>query len=352
MKQSNILDPIHDTLDPNVWDDPGADAPKLKPQLRKWIISRITEIIRESEFGDPTAWLSLVLTGSLTTYQFSPESDCDVSLFVDPQILPDWDRAKMIALMIDQLDEVKLPGTTHPMQGFVVPPLIKREDLYQPGLRSGYDLLKDEWIIPPERNRVHDVEREYNSYYVYALESADKMERLLKYDPQKAVQYWHQIHRRRRADQQRGKGDYSESNIVYKFLANRGLFPAIEEASGEHIAGKEKILNKLVQKFVYDPTQRKLLVGPLAPIEGVASTHNQLAQQLGVAPGTSLVQGYVNQPGYASFYSLGNPGYKAQWEAEQALKKAIPHVQFSNPQDDLWNDESLWDELQTQQNTL
>jgi hypothetical protein len=104
------------------------------------------------------------------------------------------------------------------------------------GLRSGYDILQDHWIVPPERARIHDVEREQNADYIYALESADKMERLLRYEPQKAVQYWHQIHSRRRRDQQAGKGDYSQANIVYKFLANRGLFPEISGVSGEYIA--------------------------------------------------------------------------------------------------------------------
>jgi hypothetical protein len=64
------------------------------------------------------------------------------------------------------------------------------------------------------------------------------MDRLLKYEPDKAVMLWHQIHKRRRRDHQAGKGDYSDSNITYKMLANRGLFPAISEVSGEYIAGR------------------------------------------------------------------------------------------------------------------
>jgi hypothetical protein len=122
------------------------------------------------------------------------------------------------------------------MQGFVVAKNISPADLYQPGLRSGYDLQTDSWIIPPDRSRVHDVQREFNVDYIYALESADKMERLLRYDQPRAVMFWHQIHKRRMRDQKKGKGDFSQANIVYKMLANRGLFPEISEASGEYIA--------------------------------------------------------------------------------------------------------------------
>lgn len=234
-RQANILDPIHDTLSPLVWDHPGNPRPHLKDQHRKWIIREIYALAAKFE-PSPDSWLTIVLTGSLTTFQYSDSSDCDVSLFVNPSTLPEWDRAKLIGMMIEHMDGTPLPGTPFQMQCFVVARNISTADLYQPGLRSGYNILQGTWIVPPDKSRIHDVQREQNSDYVYALESADKMERLLRYEPDKAVQYWHQIHKRRMRDQRAGKGDFSQANIVYKFLANRGLFPQIAQASGEYIA--------------------------------------------------------------------------------------------------------------------
>lgn len=235
MAIANILDPIHDTLDPRVWDHAGSPSPKLKPAHKKWITKSIMDLAKQ--FHDtPEKWLRLVLTGSLTTYQYADTSDCDTSLFISPHFLPEWDRGKLIGLMVANMDGTKLPGTPFEMQCFVVAKNISTADLYQPGLRSGYDIASDSWLVPPDRTRSHDVEREQNIDYVYALESADKMERLLRYDPDKAVQYWHQIHKRRMRDQRAGKGDYSQANIVYKMLANRGLMPALSEVSGEYIA--------------------------------------------------------------------------------------------------------------------
>jgi hypothetical protein len=231
----NILDPVHDTLPPLVWDEAGSPTPKLKPHHNEWITREIHALCKQFH-PDPEKWLRLVLTGSLTTYQYSNTSDCDVSLFIDPHFLPEWSRGKLIGLMIKGLDGIKLPGTPYEMQGFVVAKTISAADLYQPGLRAGYDLSTDEWLVPPDKSRSHDVAREYNLDYIYALESADKMERLLRYDPDTAVRFWHQIHHRRMRDQTAGKGDFSQANIVYKMLNNRGLFPAIEQASGEHIA--------------------------------------------------------------------------------------------------------------------
>lgn len=240
MPVANILDPIHDTLDPRVWDDPGSDKPVLKPKHLHWIKKTIYDALEKAGYTDVEKWLHLVLTGSLTTYQYSDESDCDVSLFVDAKALPEWSRAEMIGVMVSNVDGTTLPGTPHPMQDFVVGRGIGPHDLYKKGLRSGYDLDTQTWVEPPDRTRVHDVEAEENGFYAYALQMADKMERLLKYEPEKAVEFWHAIHKRRQRDMSAGKGDFAESNIVYKFLANRGLFPAISEASGEYIAAVKK----------------------------------------------------------------------------------------------------------------
>jgi hypothetical protein len=233
---SNILDPIHDELDPRVWDKSITPAPMLKPQHSEFIYETILVALDKAGYDGMEKWLSLVFTGSLTTYQYSDSSDCDISLFVDTTKFPEWSRAEMIGVMVTHCDGTTLPGTPFPLQNFVVPPQITREDLYKPGVRSGYEMATNKWIVPPEKSRVHDVEVEMNASYTMALEAADKMDRLLRYEPDKAVQYWHQIHKRRQASMRRGDGDYSAANIVYKMLANRNLFPALSEASGEYIA--------------------------------------------------------------------------------------------------------------------
>lgn len=235
-RQANILDPVHNELDPAVWDSPDSPEPRLRPEHRQWLTETIHTVLDKHGYDGMENWLTLVFTGSLTTYQYSDESDCDVSLFVDTKVFPEWSRAEMIGVMIGNFDGTNLPGTQHVVQGYVVSSKLTPEDLYKPGLRSGYDISSERWIVPPERDRVHNVEREMNEAYTIALESADKMESLLRYEPQKAVQYWHQIHKRRMRDQQAGKGDYSPSNIIYKMLNNRGLFPQISEVSGEYIA--------------------------------------------------------------------------------------------------------------------
>jgi hypothetical protein len=236
MITANILDPVQTTLDPTVWQSPESPTPKLKPQHRKWITSTVTHVLIEAGYDSPKDWLSLVLTGSLTTYQYSEHSDCDVSLFVNTEVFPEWSRGEMIGVVVDGIDGKHLPGTTHPMQCFVVPGGVTKEMLYVPGIRSGYDIASNKWIVPPEHTRAHDVEHEMNAIYRYALQIADKMQMLLTYDPDNAVAYWHMIHKARQRDMRAGRGDYSVTNIVYKFLDKKGLLPEIAQVSGEYIA--------------------------------------------------------------------------------------------------------------------
>lgn len=234
-KQSNILDPIHQTLAPEIWDDPGGDSPIFKPQHKDWLVNAAIDVFNKGGYEGIENYLTFVVTGSLTTYQYSERSDVDTSLFIEFDQFPEWSRAEMIGLMVQELDDVKLPGTPYPLQIFIQPPDIKPEMIFKPGLRSGYLLDEDRWLVPPDRSHAQDIEKDMHDVYTYALETADKMDRLITYEPLKAVQFWHQLHRRRRNDQKAGKGDFYPSNVAYKFCVNRGLTYRLEEIMGEKI---------------------------------------------------------------------------------------------------------------------
>jgi tRNA nucleotidyltransferase (CCA-adding enzyme) len=230
---ASILDPVQASLDPDIFEDAGGKKPKVKPEVAHWIVNRVDQILRENNY-DPKDF-KIALTGSLTTYQWSDESDCDISLFPDYGVIGAESRAKLIAELVDNLDADKVPGSTHIMQTYIVPAGIEPEHLYVAGLRSGYDLRKGKWIVAPERDRVHNVSAEIPATLAYAREQADKMRLLLKYDKPGAKEYWKQIHQRRRRDEAAGKGDYSESNVIFKFIGKEGLYPEIGALTGEKL---------------------------------------------------------------------------------------------------------------------
>jgi hypothetical protein len=232
-REANILDEIHPELTPFLFDDPASEEPILKPRIREWIMHFVYSNA-DKFHPDSEQWAHLFLTGSLTTKQYSSSSDCDISLFVDINLLPEWDRAKLIAIMVQHCDGKKVPGSPFPLQCYVVSPQIPPELLFQSGLRAAYDINNDKWFIPPDPSLAHDVEREYTDLYINALQIADKMEVLLKYQQARALKYFRLIHTKRRKEQSEGKGDYGKWNIVYKMLAQKGIISKLQELSGTH----------------------------------------------------------------------------------------------------------------------
>jgi hypothetical protein len=231
-KTGNILDPIHDELDQRVFR--GTDP---RPSVVRFIENNFKRQIA-ARYGDSLPSLDLYFTGSLTTYQYSDSSDVDISIIPqyelyagDPKVL----RKDLIAFVIDKLDGAMLPGTPHPLQHFIVPPGTGPQDLFKPGMRSAWSFQDHEWVVPPERQRAHDISHELPGMYQRAQMMAEKMRNMLSYSPDRALELFHQIHKKRSWDQQHGLGDFSEGNIVYKFLLHEGLFDKLREL-GEYIA--------------------------------------------------------------------------------------------------------------------
>jgi len=234
VRRANVFDPVKKTLDPRVFKN---EVPR--PSVVKFIRDNIQRVSLQFCGWDATEYSDLYLTGSLTTFQYSDDSDCDVSLFVQWDLLPGDPKALrkgLVTAMVEHLDGTNVPGTSHPMQDFVVMPGIQPSDLYHSGLRSAWSFQTHDWIVPPERSRAHDVVNELPVLYHRAQLMAEKLDLLLTYNPAYAREFWHQIHKKRQREMAAGKGDFSEGNIVYKYLLHTGLFDRIEDVLGEHIA--------------------------------------------------------------------------------------------------------------------
>lgn len=239
LRFSNILDPVEDELDQHLFK--GIDP---RPAQTEFIQKHCVDELRKADVPDPETNVDLYLTGSITTFQYSDDSDIDISLFPHYDALvaagfgtdPNDVRKQLIRIVIDRIDGVVVPGTVHPVQNFVVPPGIGPEDLYQAGLRSAWSFKSHTWIVPPEKQRSHDVQRELPLVYLRAKAIAEKMRVALDTDPAAAKRMFQRIHMKRSAEQQKGRGDFSEGNIVYKYLLHEGLFDRLR-GLGVYIAG-------------------------------------------------------------------------------------------------------------------
>lgn len=235
-KTANIFDPIQKELDQKVF-----NGINPRPRVVKFVEDEMRKVLAPLLGFDPTEFMDIYLTGSLTTYQYDETSDFDVSVFIQWDLWPTGEdpntiRRKIIPFVMDKLDGSLVPGTQHPIQHFVVPPGARVEDMYKPGLRSAWSFRDHKWLVPPEKDRVHDVSVELPVLYHRAEMMADKMEELLAYNPIYAKEFWHQVHRKRQMDQKAGKGDFSEGNIVYKYLLHNGYFDRIRDELGERIS--------------------------------------------------------------------------------------------------------------------
>jgi hypothetical protein len=209
MRHSNIWDPVQQQLDQRVF-----DGTNPRPKIVKFISDLYYDAARKL-LDDPEKYIDLYLTGSLTTYQWSDTSDCDISVFPNWNSItqeagtpPDEVRAQLIKLHIDHLDGTFLPGGSHPLQFFAVNQDITPDIQFQPGIRSGWSFKHKHWLVPPERDRVHDIETELPDLYQRAHDIADKMTTMLDHDPDSALKLWKQVHKKRQLDQRAGLGDF------------------------------------------------------------------------------------------------------------------------------------------------
>lgn len=254
-RQANIFDPIQKELDSEVF-----SGIQPRPRVVNFIKKLYyRELEREFGHSDPQNLVDLYITGSLTTYQWGETSDCDVSVFPN---FPEFKqrtgmdekqvRRKLVSMSIDKIDGTFLPGTTHPLQFFVVTPDNRPGDMYQPGLRSAFSIDDEMWLVEPEPDRVHDIHVELPELYKRASDMAEKMSSMLDSDQEQARALWLQVHMKRQLDQRAGLGDFSEGNIVYKYLLHEGLFDRIREELGEYIA-------KVGSPFDFEPNEYGIL---------------------------------------------------------------------------------------------
>lgn len=304
VKTANIMDDIHDELDQRVFAGTDPRPNKIK-FIRQHFFGGIREVV-----DNPEDYLDLYLTGSLTTYQYSDNSDCDVSVFPNydklPEVmsLPDANqvRRQLIRIVINKLDGVILPGTQHPIQHFVVLPEAKPSEMYRPGLRSAWSFQTETWFVPPEKDRVHNVKYELPAMYLRAHAMAEKMRVAIETDPKAAIRLFQRIHHKRSEDQQMGRGDFSEGNIVYKYLLHEGLFDRLRQL-GVYIA-KASDDDSTATQIIYDFNKDRIILGTKA--------------EAGAIPGTIIIGEY--RDGHATMYQAAH-----QWMNTAYFKKLWLH---------------------------
>jgi len=143
----SILDPVQENLPPDLW-----NGEKLKSSVRATIVKRL-ETWLKSKTSKPIQ--HLMLLGSTTGYQYTPQSDIDVNFIIDA---PDEKITKISKEMYKEVNGKSIPGTEHMVNYFVAN---KFKDVWKKLPR--YDILKNKWVQKAKKDDPSSVITSYRS---------------------------------------------------------------------------------------------------------------------------------------------------------------------------------------------
>jgi hypothetical protein len=220
-KNSNIFDPVKDKLDSKIF-----RGTTPRSNVTNFIEKTIIEKFNKAFDFDVSKYITLYLTGSLTTYQYHDTSDVDINIFVDYNKWPknvgaEKIRKQLIQVVLEDINGINVPDTQHPLQLFVMQEDIEPRELFDVGVRSAWNFKKKEWIVKPDKDRVINVVNDTTDVYTKAMRISEQMQMLLEENPSEAKKLYKRLHKKRQKDTKMF-GDFSEGNIIYKFLDYSG----------------------------------------------------------------------------------------------------------------------------------
>lgn len=229
---------VKDTLNPKVWDN-YSDPEKSK--LKKNIKNKLEEIAEEfiDSLEEDVFVEDIVLTGSLSNFNWSNYSDFDVHIIVDySQFDENSDLYKKLfdlkKMVFNYNHEIKI-------YGFDVELYV--QDIEEEHIATGvYSIMNDEWIETPKKME-SKVDKEILSKKVKswikkinkAIKTKDTKddEKILKNIKDRLKKY-------RKSGLEKG-GELSYENLVFKFLRRSGHIEKLFDTANQSIDKKLSI---------------------------------------------------------------------------------------------------------------
>jgi len=140
---ASILDFPRKTLSEDIWQYSGEpkheELPKLKPNFRSLIIHSIEKHLKSLNLS----LLASNLYGGAASYQWSPNSDIDVSVYATGW--PENISSEKVEKYQSFFKDIEIPFSGYVIHLFLKPP----GDTDIEVADAVYDILKDEWVLPP-----------------------------------------------------------------------------------------------------------------------------------------------------------------------------------------------------------
>ena len=229
---------IKETLNPKVWENP--DNPKkatMVPKVRK-ALERIAEEFVDY-LGDNVFVEDVVLTGSLSNFNWSEFSDFDLHVIVDMDEYGDEDE------LYKELFNLKkqLFNTNHNIKIFGYDVELYAQDAEEPHISSGvYSIMNNEWINVPRKTNLEidkkvleDKIKNWTEKIDTAVENGDV--KILESIKDKLKKY-------RQSGLDDG-GELSYENLVFKYLRRSGhiekLFDSANKGTDKELSVERKM---------------------------------------------------------------------------------------------------------------
>ncbi len=136
--RESVLDPIQDKLNPALWNENNT----LKEEVKNYILKVLNEWIKKVVKKD-IQLKSLIFLGSNTGFQYNDTSDIDINF----ELSLTEEEAKSFRKLLPNGNNY--PGTTNPINFY----LITSPVAINPSKGSAWDLLKNEWIVEPSKDK-------------------------------------------------------------------------------------------------------------------------------------------------------------------------------------------------------
>jgi predicted nucleotidyltransferase len=223
---------IKETLNPKVWENPSEPKKStMVPKVRE-ALERIAEEFVDY-LGDDVFVEDVILTGSLSNFNWSEFSDFDLHIVVDMSEYDDDELYKELFNLKKQLF-----NETHNIKIFGYDVELYAQDSEEPHVSSGvYSVMNNEWVNVPKKMNL-EIDK-------VALESkiknwTDKIDNAVESGEIKPLESIKDKLKKYRKSGLEGDGELSYENLVFKFLRRSGhiqkLFDAINQETDKELS--------------------------------------------------------------------------------------------------------------------
>ena len=173
IKFQSVLDVPRHTLETKIW-DVSKDPPVLKEEVKNEILKRLKDYINDILAMSMTSVVDKVyLVGGICTYQWRPDSDIDVTVVMNSNIIDEVDL-QLLREYVGDLNGENYDTTLHPINYYF------RFDLKPISHDAIYDVLEEKWIkLPPTLPLPYDPEIRFSNVWQKAREWAENVDDIL-----------------------------------------------------------------------------------------------------------------------------------------------------------------------------